>query len=336
MENRSTIPKLTQAPTPQAAPQKKKGCKSCVIIALIVLAIPVLGVGGFLYTATSKIRQSDADVLKNYTPSAEIADIAEKTGLKEKGKAMLYRGDPTFVNVQDFRTFCERDRNPGEIALACFRSAKANGGPFGGPGIYLLELDDPKYEDHKYAAAVHEMLHLAYFKLPKKEKEELAPILKAELDKKVASGDTHLANIADMMAQKGGDELYNEMHSKFGVEYNDLSPELTAYYQKYFIDKSKVVSLFTNSSHTKNVKRIEELKTEIDEMATKIESTSNQLNAYKSSGQIDKYNSLVPTANSMVSQYNTKVAESKNLYAEVEKFYKFFDPNYVMPVEKEE
>lgn len=335
MEKQNTTPpQPTQVSSPQATPQKKKGCKSCVIIALIVLAIPVLGIGIFFYSATSKIRQSDTDILKNYNPSAEIADIAEKTGLNEKGKSMLYRGDPTFVNVENFRTFCERDRNPGEMALACFRSARAGGGPFGGPGIYLLDLDDPKYEDHKYSAAVHEMLHLAYFKLSKEEKEELAPILKSELDKKIASGDTHLANIADIMTQKGGDEVYNEMHSKFGVEYNDLSPELTTYYQKYFSDKSKVVSLFQNSAHTKNVKRIEELKTEIDEMAVKIESTSNQLDTYKSSGQIDKYNALVPQANSMVKQYNAKVAEAKNLYSEVEKFYKFFDPNYVMPVEK--
>ena len=297
------------------------------IILIVILAL-ILLVGGFFYFATAGLRRSDGEVLKNYKPSDEVLDLAEKNGLTDKGKAALYRADPQFIDNEAFIKYC-RTISRGIEALACI-APKPGGGPFGGKQIFLLKIDDPKFADHKYAASVHEMLHSIYQRLGSDEREKLAPILEKELEAR--KDDPHLANVVEILHQKkDAKDVQDELHSKFGVEYTDLSAELEDYYKQYFKDRKKVVELYQKGGFNGRVRKLDQLSQETKALSPKLNEMNEQLEAYKGSGDEAKFNSLIGQYNSMVDQYNSKVSESKKIFSEIETFYKLFNPNYKPP-----
>lgn len=308
----------------------KKGF-GCFKIALIIILTLILIFGGFLFFATSELRRSDEEVLKTYKPTPEVAEIAEKNTLTDKGKALLYRADPKFIDSQTFIKYCQTISR-GIEALACI-APKVGGGPFGGRQIYLLEIDDPKFADHKYSAAIHEMLHSAYQRLNSDEEKSVNALLDAEALKH--QDDPHLSAVIEILKNKKGDKgILEEMHSKFGVEYKNISPELEEYYKQYFTDRSKVVELFQKGGFNSRVRRLDQINSELSTLNTKLTEMNSQLVALKNSGDIDKFNSLVGQYNSLVGQYNAEVTQSKRVYSEVEKFYQYFNPDYKPPEEK--
>ncbi|MEK7548799.1 MAG: hypothetical protein AAB499_02785 [Patescibacteria group bacterium] len=201
--------------TTPAAPTKDKsrgGCRGCLKGCLVVVVVLIaLIVGGVL---TANYQPSDKKVLSSYQPTAEMADISTKNSLTDKGKATFYRAKPRFITGEEFRPICVAD---GVEGLACTD----------GRNIYMLQIDDPEFIDHKYSAAVHEMLHVAYRRLDKEEKARLNALLDQELTKH--QDDYHLTGIVDDLKAKKTDAaeaVLGELHSKFGVEYSTLMPEL--------------------------------------------------------------------------------------------------------------
>lgn len=312
--------------------QGKKGI-GCLGIGLIILAIPILLIGGFFFFATSDLRRSDKDVLKTYQPTSEIADIAEKSTLTDKGKATLYKVDPKLVDAQSFMKSCQTKAR-GIEPLGCI-APKPGGGPFGGKQIFLLQIDDPRFSDHKYSAAVHEMLHSAYDWLGANEKKRVNALLDQEFLKH--QDDSYLKHATDTLKARKGtgmEGVQSEMHSKFGVEYADLSPELEEYYKQYFLDRSKVVELFKNGGFSTRIRIMDEIRYETEKLAPQLTSMQNQLTAYQNAGDQAGFNSLIGQYNSMISQYNAKVAESNRAYDEVKQFYQYFNPDYKAAEEK--
>lgn len=309
---------------------RKKGF-GCFKIALIIILTPILIFGGFLFFATSELRRSDEEVLKTYKPTPEVAEIAQKNTLTDEGKAILFRADPKFIDAETFIKYCQTISR-GIEALACI-APKVGGGPFGGRQIYLLEIDDPKFADHKYSATIHEMLHSAYQRLSSDEEKSVNALLDTELSKH--QEDPHLKAVIEILkSKKGNKAILEEMHSKFAVEYKELSPEIEEYYKQYFTDRSKVVDLFQKGGFNSRVRRLDQINRELGALNPKLTEMNGQLVALKNSGDIDRFNSLVGQYNSLVGQYNGKVSESKKVFSEVEKFYKYFNPDYKPPEEK--
>lgn len=276
-------------------------------ILLLIILVPVLLIGGFFYFSTAQLRRLDEEVLKTYKPSSEVLDLAEKNGLTDKGKAALYRADPQFVDSEAFIKYC-KTVSRGIEALACI-ALKPGGGPFGGKQIFLLKIDDPKFSDHKYAASVHEMLHSVYQRLSSDEKNKLAPLLQAELEKH--NDDAHLTNIVETLEQKKSpEEVIEELHSKFGIEYKNLSPELEDYYKQYFTDRSKVVENYEKGGFNSRVRRLDGLNQELKALKAKLDQAKNS---------------------ELVGQFNGKVAEYNKILSEVETFYKLFKPDSKPP-----
>ncbi|MBI3103757.1 hypothetical protein HYZ05_02350 [Candidatus Daviesbacteria bacterium] len=313
--------------------QKKKGI-GCLRVVLIILAIPVvLFIVIFAFLAVKTLLDSDEKFLKTYQPTAEIADLAEKNTLTDKGKVILYRADPQPVDVQSFMKYCQVKKG-GVEPLACI-APNPERGPFAGRQIFLLKIDDPKFADHKYAASVHEMLHEAYKRVRSSKKEQLNALLDQELSKH--QDDPHLKAVIDILnkkANKREDDILSELHSKFGVEYTNLSPELEEHYKQYFVDRKKVVELYKNGGFNSRVRAIDALNIELATLNSQLNNLSHQLTAYQNAGNIDGYNGLVPQFNNMVSQFNAKAAESRRIYREVEQFYQYFNPDYQPPEEK--
>lgn len=310
----------------------KKGI-GCLGIGLIVLGIFIVAIGGVIFFATAQLRRSDEEVLKTYQPTAEIADIAEKNTLTDKGKATLYRADPKLVDAQSFMKSCQTKAR-GIEPLGCI-APKPGGGPFGGRQIFLLQIDDPQFADHKYSAAIHEMLHSAYDRLGSDEKKRIDVLLDREFLKH--QEDSYLKYVADSLKARKGtgiEGVQSEMHSKFGVEYATLSPELEEYYKQYFTDRSKVVALFTNGGFATRIRIMDEVRYETEKLAPQLTALQNQLTAYQNAGDEAGFNSLIGQYNSMVYQYNAKVAQSQKAYNEVKQFYQYFNPDYKPPEEK--
>ena len=312
-----------QVDSPAPVKKKRHGClKGCLIfVGLFVVLI----VGNVLITG---FRDTDANILKNYQPTEVIADIALKDTFTDKGKAMLYRTNPKFVGGEEFRVACASD---GIEGLACTDTNKTT----------FLQIDDPEFSDHKYSAAAHEMLHVAYHKLTDTEKTQVNALIDQELPKH--KDDYHLTSILDMLKEKkSGDTgtMYSELHSKFGVEYADLVPGLEEHYKLYFTDRSEVVRLYQEGGFNSRVRRIDELNQEGVALEKKINALDSTLRSLQAAGvaneDIDAFNAKVNQVNSMIRQYNAKAAESQKLFSEVETFYRYFNPNYKSPTAKAE
>jgi len=267
------------------------------------------------YIIVTKI---DKNAFQKYELTSEITDIAQTITLTENAKDTFYRVEPRFADAPDFIKFCKTVAR-GVEALAC-HTTKPYGGPFSGRTIILLQINDPRFIDHKYAAAAHELLHVIYGQLNSEEKNRLNNLLNQELDNHKA--DTHLNVIIEELKRigKGQEDIVDELHSKFGVEYNDISPDLEEYYGQYFTNRQKVVELYIKGGFAGRVRRIDQLNQELKVL-------DNQLTAFKNSGDLEKYNGLI-------GDYNTKVSEINKTYQEVQEFYTLFNPDYTPPKEK--
>ncbi|MDP3992787.1 MAG: hypothetical protein Q8Q05_01045 [bacterium] len=311
------------AENPVPVKKKRHGClKGCFIFfgLLVVLFVGSALIAGF--------RDTDANVLKNYQPSTVIADIALQNTYTDKGKAMLYRTDPKFVDGETFRAICAAD---GIEGLACTDTKKTT----------LLQIDDPDFIDHKYSAATHEMLHVAYHRLTDTETTAVNALLNQELTRH--QDDDHLVSILDMLKEKkAGDTetMYSELHSKFGVEYTDLIPALEDHYKLYFSARAEVVRLYQEGGFNSRVRRIDQLNQEGLALEAKISALDSTLRSLQAAGvaneDVDAFNAKVNQHNSLVRQYNAKAAESQKLFAEVETFYRYFNPDYKSPTAKTE
>lgn len=313
-------------------PKKGKGCLKIFLIILFSPIILVLGVMAVTIIISIIQNKPDAEVLKSYKPTAEIAEIAEKTGLTDKGKAQFYRDDPTFVDAASFMKYC-RTQARGIEPLGC-NAPRPGGGPFGGRQVFLLQIDDPRFADHKYSAAIHEMLHSAYNRLTSKEEKRINVLLDQEFSK---SQDPSLKEVIERLKKIKKGEIkaaWGELHSKFAVEYSELSPELEDYYKQYFLDRRKAVELFQQGGFGSRVARIDGIRYELSLLAPQLTSMQDQLTTYQNAGDEVNFNNLVGQYNNMVSQYNTKVAESQRAYNEIQEFYKYFNPDYQPPESK--
>ena len=306
--------------------QKKKNI-GCFKLVLIVIFTPIVLLAGFIFFSTSASRRSDEDILKSYQPSQEIVEIVEKNMLTDHGKATLYRAEPELVDGVSYIKYCQTIAR-GVESLAC-NAPKPGGGPFGGRKIFLLNITDLKFADHKFSAAVHEMLHVAYARLGSSEKKKLNVLLDQELSK--YQDDLHLITVVDTIRKRKGNatsDVQNELHSLFGVEYGKLSPELEEYYKQYFTNRQRVVKLFQSGGFDSRVRRMDELAHEGQVLNSKLLAMRDQLTAYQNAGDTVNYNNLVGQFNSMVSQYNADVAESHRIYNEIQEFYNYFKPDY--------
>lgn len=312
--------------------KKGHGCLKGCLVAIGVVILFAFGISSFV---SQEWNRSDEDVLKGYQAPPEIADLAEKTGLSEKGKATLYRGTPEFLQGEAFKKKCLGKGFQGELAGGCMKSGPVKQGflglPIAGTEIYLLKIDDPEFADHKYTAAVHEMLHVVYVRLDSKDKKSLNELIDKELTK--YPDDEHLT--ARVNAMKRLKKNYqDELHSQFGVVYRDLSPELEAYYREYFADREKLLAISESEGLTRRMKRQDELSQELSELNSQLTAMQGQLNSYKSSGDVGSYNSLLPQFNTTVASYNTRVAEVRQINSEMIGFYQYIDPSYQPPQQK--
>lgn len=196
-----------------------------------ILVLLLVVVGGF-FAVRHATGIGDAWHGLFYRPSAAIRQLAEDAGMNAEGKKLFYRFSPQLVNGSELQAKC------GNAKLGCTA----------GRSIYILDSDDPAQYNRNIVTAAHEMLHVAYARLPDYQKQAL----EQETDAALADDTNQIVRgIQEELATYDQQDYYNEAHSIIGSELPDAGPALNTYYQRYFSDRSKTTDAFLASPEGK-------------------------------------------------------------------------------------
>lgn len=258
-------------------------------------------------------------VLRSYTPPAEVVSLADKTTMTDKSRKIFYVTKPQIQAQKDaFRQACQSAEKT--IVLGCYKTVG---------GIYVYAVDDKRLNGVQEVTAAHEMLHAAYDRLSKTERDKINALVTQEYAKMT---DERIQKNIDSYRERDASVVPNELHSILGTEVATLSPELESYYSKYFKNRASVVALSQQyeaefSSRENKVEQydtqLKALKTDIDNLNKTLEtqdqqisSQKNTMDSYKSNGSIAQYNAMVPGFNSLVKNFNANVALLKTKIAQ--------------------
>ncbi|QQS19662.1 hypothetical protein IPL85_05335 [Candidatus Saccharibacteria bacterium] len=255
--------------------------------------------------------------LRGYTPSQEIALVADEAHMSFAGEHLFYVNKPKIVGGTSFATSCPIG---GEktIILGCYRG--------GDNGIVLYQVTDARLSGVIEVTAAHEMLHAAYDRLSSGERKRIDSLLSAVYDSSSSEG--RVRNTVDAYRLTEPTELSNEMHSIFATEIKDLPEELETYYKQYFTNRKAVVALAEKyqSEFTARQEQIKALDTELaglksDVNANQIElrrqqsvlaSTQRELDTLRRD-DVPGYNARVDGYNQQVRTYNFLLEQTRSL-----------------------
>ncbi len=283
------------------------------------IAIVVIG----LWAVTNRQTVVDWWRLQSYKPSPQILQLADNTTMHERGRELFYLSAPVVEGGQLFNEHCT-NHSEQTIVLGCYKLQQ----------IYLFDVTDPRLNGVEEVTAAHEMLHAAYERMSREEKERINPLLKDQIDK---LSDARLTNLIKLYNKQEPGELYNEMHSILGTEYRELSPALESYYKQYFADRQKVIgyseqyeSIFSASQAriAELDARLETLRSQVEAnntileaKQTELEREMNRLNIFRQRDPA-AYNQAVPSYNAKVREFNVLVAQNKQLVEQFNVFVK--------------
>lgn len=240
----------------------------------------------------------DHIVVWQYQPSGEIAAITERTKLSDKGKFLLYASRPELLDRNEFNTACRSAASEQTAVLGCYVANK----------IYLFDIDNAKLDGVREVTAAHEMLHAAYQRLPKPEKDRVNSLLEAQ-SKSLAEDQQRIDELMAEYAKTEPGERYNELHSILGSEVPELIPELEMYYEQYFSERDAVVTLARQYQSV-----FDGLKKEQQTLIEQINSLADQIDekgaAYRRNAQVlasdvQEFNAQAASGSMTREQYNS-------------------------------
>lgn len=248
-----------------------------------------------------------------FSPSpAEIAELADATGMSETGRRIFLASTPELDDADDFNTHCPVEE---QIVLGCYAARE----------IFLFRVTDERLQGTNEVTAAHEMLHAAYERLPASEKAHIDALIDAFVD---TLPDDH--PLFTVMAGYPAESHSDELHSRLGTEITDLSPELETYYGRYFDERSRVLALFAQSTATIDAAnaRIAELTAELDALGADIESrrATWEADSAELDADIERYNSTgwTPTSDreyrELQARWDAREAARLELVADIDRY----------------
>lgn len=268
--------------------------------------IPLGVVAVFFAIAWNYQAIADWWFLRSYTPSAEVAALANDSYMSDHGERLFYLSDPKINDKEEFNENCPIIEE--SFVLGCYAAGR----------IYILSVEREELDGIMEVTAAHEMLHKAYDRLDEEERSDIVD----ELESFYATLDDSVIN--DLIAsyeERGGVAIrQNELHSIIPTQIVDLPPQLEEYYDQYFTDRVAVAELY-ESYETVFVEinqRIGFIKAQVDSIrgeiraleqqmvsaSDRVESLNSELERLEGEDEIDAYNELVPQQNDAVAQYN--------------------------------
>lgn len=280
------------------------------LIAVSVLLIWALALGA---AAANRQNIYDWFKLQDYHAPAAVAALAQQDTMTGYGSKVFYVNHPQLDNKSTFSHACPNNGGEQTIVLGCYHPGQS--------GIYLLSVTDSRLNGVEQVTAAHEMLHGAYERLSSSDRKHVDAML---LD--YYNHDLHDQRIRDTIAaykKSEPNDVVNEMHSVFGTEIPQLTPELEQYYKRYFTDRSQVAAFaaqyqneFTSRQAivTEDDAKLAALLSQIHAQENDLQAKQGQINstqarllAQKNSGDITGYNAGVPGYNSLIDAYNAEV-----------------------------
>jgi hypothetical protein len=258
--------------------------------------------------------------LRNYAAPKAIAALATDDTMTPAATRMFYVNHPSVDSKVVFSGHCNFGREQS-IVLGCYHGNQQ--------GIYILDVTDARLNGVEQVTAAHEMLHAAYDRLSGKERAHIDSLLQNFYTDHVT--DSRVRATIDLYRRTEPNDVINEMHSIFGTEISELTPELETYYSRYFVSRIKVVNYAAAysaefTSRQEQVARydaqLKEIKAGIDANSTALsEEQSNllvmrrQLDAERMSDPA-QYNRDVDSYNARVAAFNSRITITRNLISQ--------------------
>lgn len=231
---------------------------------LIVLVVSIVAAGLLFFN-----RQLVVDQLNvwQYQPSETVASLAKRATMNSHGEFYFYTSQPTIETADTFNEKCTKKEESTAI-LGCYN----------GRNIYIYDVSDPRLDGIREVTAAHEMLHAAYDRLSSDEKTKVNALLEVEYEK--LKNNAEFTERMAFYARTEPGERLNELHSIVGTEVASISPELEAYYRKYFDNRPALVALHDKyaSVFLALQKRSDEISKQLEDLATNIDSQSAAYN----------------------------------------------------------
>lgn len=256
--------------------------------------------------------------LRNYTPPARVASLADQTTMTPYARRLFYVYHPELNDAASFNRNCRV--NHQSIVLGCTVNLR---------GIYLYNVTDSQLNGIMQVTAAYEMLHVGYSRLSVSERQHIDQLVAQEFNKIKGSQPKLLAEEQSYLRTEGQGAVANELHSMMGTEVAQLPPELEQYYSRYFSNRQAIIALknqyetaFTsrqqavaqddqqlNSWQQTIVANQANLKTQ----ATAIDAERARLQSLADNNQAEQYNAAVPSFNASVDAYNQLAQQTKAL-----------------------
>jgi len=277
--------------------------------------VPLFVIAGSIYGILHRQQILDYLALRNYTPNHRVISLADDTSMNSGMRKVFYINHPDLEDKTNFRKNCPSTEQ--SIVLGCYVQRD---------GIFLLDVTDQRLNGVIQVTAAHEALHAQYDRLSRSERTRVNNLTQQFFDQ---LDDPRIKKTVEQYRSKDPSVVPNELHSILGTEVRHLSPELEAYYGRYFNDRSKIVgysekyeNIFVslNDQVDEYDSRLRELKVqiesnqkEIEGLNTELEQQKERLDNLSSSGRTEAYNSAVPQYNAQVNSYNQLIATTRNL-----------------------
>lgn len=253
-------------------------------------------------------------VLRSYQPPAEIAAISQRSDFSDGGQRLFFASQPQLNDRTEFNDNCQFPEKT--LVLGCYSHQY----------IYIFEVEDERLDGIEEVTAAHEMLHAAYDRLDRAEREQVDGWLAAAY---TLLKDPRIEETLSNYEQDDQATFNNELHSILGTEAADLPAELEAYYGRYFDDRRVIVEIAASYEQVfaaiqeeiaARDKQISDLRGRIDSTEAtltseqaEIDRESDRLEQLRQSGQIEEYNQAVPGFNAAVSTFNLRIETYKTL-----------------------
>jgi hypothetical protein len=257
--------------------------------------------------------------LRNYQPSVEIAQIADRLDFTDIAQNTFFATDPKLLDKVAFSDKCpEREQSN---VLGCYVTTS---------NTYLLDVDEPDIEQIEDVTAAHELLHAVWDRLDITYKAEL----RLELERVFNEvKDERLINLMKSYENTNTfndpDLISNELHSILGTEVENVGPGLETHYSRYFHNRGQVVKMYKSyeAEFEKRQDRIEAIQAKLDKITVQINakdaevnslSAQNdrvvaQINQLRSQNRVEESNKLVPKQNRLAAEINTCIKEINSL-----------------------
>lgn len=178
-------------------------------------------------------RVYDRFAAQAFVPDAEIERIHDQVAMTNLASDIFYASGPVIQSQPEFNQSCASTERTTAI-LGCYYSRK----------VYLYRVSNSEIKDAEAVTAAHEMLHAAYDRLLFFERSRIDKLINEQYE--LVKDDADIQKLMSYYKVAEPEALTNELHSILGTITYDLSPELEAYYKKYFHDRRAVVELNQN------------------------------------------------------------------------------------------